>query len=329
METENLTETEASLRALGVQADAGEEYAAPASRETSEAAPQADKVETEAQTSEAAQVQPPAKGDEKSEKSADTTADKPEPKSKFAKERDRVSKTWQEINAEKEALKREREEFEQARTSAKPAEPQPFKDSEGYSAKEYAAAATRAAEDAKALRAKAKEAMDSFDDAAAEELKAKAAEADAWAQRYGARANEVQQAENQQLAQSRQTAWNRHLQEMAKEEPDVAADLAAGKAQSPLGLAIEKVLKEMPGLIGVPDGSGILLARRIAKGDYLAAAVPALKKQIEEKDQEIKRLTELTSIPASGPAKRASGESSDLNERDLRRLAEEADSAAA
>lgn len=95
---------------------------------------------------------------------------KTEPKdksSKFAQEQNRKAKTWEQINAEKEALKaereavrREREEWSKQREQSKAAETSSFRDEKGYTAEDYEAAAKEFEADgdsqlAKAARAKA------------------------------------------------------------------------------------------------------------------------------------------------------------------------------
>jgi hypothetical protein len=106
--------------------------------------------------------EPEAKAEKKTEQK--TEKDK---SSKFAQEQNRKAKTWEQINAEKEALKaereavrREREEWGKQREQSKAAETSSFRDEKGYTAEDYEAAAKEFDADgdsqlAKAARAKA------------------------------------------------------------------------------------------------------------------------------------------------------------------------------
>ena len=112
------------------------------------------------------------------EQEVGTSRSEPEPKaekkaepkdksSKFAQEQNRKAKTWEQINAEKEALKaereavrREREEWGKQREQSTAAETNSFRDEKGYTAEDYEAAAKEFEADgdsqlAKAARAKA------------------------------------------------------------------------------------------------------------------------------------------------------------------------------
>jgi hypothetical protein len=106
-------------------------------------------------------------------------------KSKFAKEIERQGKTWKEINAEKEALKaereaiqRERQEWEKQRKASDTTDPENFRDSRGFTAKQYEEEAKRfedAGEDthAKVARRMAEEARDAARKAHSESERAK------------------------------------------------------------------------------------------------------------------------------------------------------------
>lgn len=316
MTDEQSTETD-SLRALAADVDANP-HAESVSDETPPS--RAETVTNEPKPPEEAKGQTPAEGQKTSTESADTAAE--EKKSRYVREKERAAKTWQEINAEKETLKREREEFATAKAQAKAA--QPLKDEDGFAAKDYAAAAKRATSDAKALRAKAKEALDAFDEEAAAGYKAQAEEADAWAEKHEGRAKQLQQSEQQQANEAAQGKWVGYLEEFAKTEPDIAADLKAGKVESPLGKLIGQAIKELPGLANFPEG--IKYAYRIAKGDLLTAAVPALNKQIEELTKKNAELTKLTSLTGSPPARRSeAGSPTELTADNMLRMAQEYD----
>jgi len=107
-----------------------------------------------------------AEPEAKAEKKTEPKAEK-DKSSKFAQEQNRKAKTWEQINAEKEALKaereavrREREEWSKQREQSKTAETSSFRDEKGYTAEDYEAAAKEFEADgdsqlAKAARAKA------------------------------------------------------------------------------------------------------------------------------------------------------------------------------
>ena len=205
--------------------------------------------------------------------------------SKYTKARERAAKTWQEINAEKEALKAEKEkvakaweELEQKRTQA-PQTPT-------YTADEYRTAATSFEAQAEKLEADGK-----FDEADAKRTLAKLAREQA----EKAPAKSANQAPDEGEAQARMLAAQKAALAQAKEElPDLA------KKGSPLNTRVTELLRANPDLLDTPRGA--YFAAHYAAEQLAASEVPALREKIAKYEQRISELEQAVSVSGSGTA---------------------------
>ena len=93
-------------------------------------------------------------------------------------------------------------------------------------------------------------------------------------------------------------------------------------ANSPLSLAVRGILQELPLLSSAADG--VRHAVTVAQARAQAAAIPELQARVDLLTRENQRLASLTSITGSPPA-RQHEPSTDLGERELRRLARDHD----
>lgn len=313
---DNMTGMEEMLRSLGAQADAGTldpaEVESIGELETDGSQPAA--VEGETSETGAAPGQDAAAIEEQREQTAENaeSAKKegeavPENETPYQRAmregKKREAAAWQKIEAEKAEIARAKLEL-QARAdadaaraaAARPAAPDPkreqapaLRDGQGYTAAEY------------------DEAAKGFEAEGDTEMAALARQ----------KAGAVRQAEQQQRAQAHQqqftTAWQQTVEKEVQATPELK------DTNSPLGLEVQKVLRERPALSRMPDGFAD--AVQIAKARTHSAAAPALQSQIEKLTKENERLTKLTSLTGSGPARMSSGEEKDPSEKELRRMA--------
>ncbi|HVX56969.1 MAG TPA: hypothetical protein VHA37_04505 [Candidatus Saccharimonadales bacterium] len=205
---------------------------------------------------------------------ADKTAGKGEP-SRYAKNQERLKGTWAQVNAEKDALKREREDLERQRqefqTEREQAEQQ-------FSPEAYETAAQKFEKEGK------------FD--LAELAKKKAEEL---------RKNPPKPGERAKAAQARTEAQRKEWALKAGVDfPDVAKD------NSPLQVRVAQLLQEEPDLKAHPKG--IYMAARLASLEATAASVPDLKAKLAQAEAKVKEFEELTAPGGEGAATRAAGE---------------------
>lgn len=116
--------------------------------------------------------------------------------------------------------------------------------------------------------------------------------------------------------------FHREWWDHVRRELEASPELRDGRSE--LGRTLEAVLRETPLYALAPDG--FRQAAALARARHTANSVPALQAKLDALSRENERLIKLTSVTGSGPAKVASENGSDLNERDLRRLAAELDS---
>lgn len=115
--------------------------------------------------------------------------------------------------------------------------------------------------------------------------------------------------------------WWEGVRQEVRETPELRDE------SSPLGKAVQAVLRESR--VFSLGADGFRQAAALAKSRLEAAALPALRQQIETLTHENERLVRLTSVTGTPPARRAAPEGENLSERDLRRLAAEHDSVTA
>jgi len=238
----------------------GEDTQDPASKENK----QADTSATAASQKEATEA---AKAAEAAKK---TAADQqPVNKSRYEKARERQSKSWDELNAQKEAFKAEKTEFEQAKAEY---EKQRAEAEKEFSPEAYDQAAKKFEEDGK------------FD--LAELAKAKAADL---------RKNPPKPAESAQKAKAEQ---EKQSKEWALKAGTDFPELV--KTNSPLQVRVAQLFKEEPDLKSHPKG--IYVAARIASLEAAAAGVAEKDKELGTLRARVKELEQLTSPGGGGSA---------------------------
>ena len=235
-------------------------------------------------------------------------ADKPEGQqtkepSKFAKDRERLDKTWKGVEARKSELDRREQELaerekqinERAKQAEKPVEQ---KDDHGFTASEYEAAAKQFREDGDDTRAEA-----------AESRAKKLRESDASAAQEGERKAFLE-------------TWHGHVNETLEKRPELK-DQAHELSQ-----AVQKLLKEDQVFSFIPDG--FKRAVEIADLRIQAASVPSLQAEVDRLKKEIDRLNGERQPGSSGPTSKPKQKTFDQlskseQEAELLRMAEQAD----
>jgi len=238
----------------------GEDTQDPASKENKQA-------DTSARAASQKEATEAAKAAEAAKK---TAADQqPGNKSRYEKARERQSKSWDELNAQKEAFKAEKTEFEQAKAEY---EKQRAEAEKEFSPEAYDQAAKKFEEDGK------------FD--LAELAKAKAADL---------RKNPPKPAESAQKAKAEQ---EKQSKEWALKAGTDFPELV--KTNSPLQVRVAQLFKEEPDLKSHPKG--IYVAARIASLEAAAAGVAEKDKELGTLRARVKELEQLTSPGGGGSA---------------------------
>jgi hypothetical protein len=196
------------------------------------------------------------------------TDDKGKATSRFAKERERRLRSWDEINAEKTAVKAEREALQKQQQEFEALRKQ---DEEQFSPEQYERAA-------KAFEQEGKLEM------------AEAARERAKALRDNPERTQRKQAESQKLEASRKE-W---ALKAGVDFPELA------KANSPLNARVQALFTEEPELKTHPKG--IYLAARLASLEAESARVPAMTADLEKLRARVKELEELTTPDNGGGA---------------------------
>ena len=190
-----------------------------------------------------------------------------EKKSKYAKNRDRLNKTWAEANEVKEQNKRDREAVEQAKAELAQqrqqiAATQPYRDEHGHTAKDY------------------EEAAKGFRD----EGETKLAEA------ADRKANELSHRQDQAVAQSRQhqsaQVFEAKRQELMNQYPDLK------KSDSELTLKANALLREHPAIAAMPDGlqaavNGALMMLDAEKGKNASTELSELQERYNKLEKKL------------------------------------------
>jgi hypothetical protein len=232
--------------------------------------------------------EPEAKAEKKTEQK--TEKDK---SSKFAQEQNRKAKTWEQINAEKEALKaereavrREREEWGKQREQSKAAETSSFRDEKGYTAEDYEAAAKEFDADgdsqlAKAARAKA----DGVRKAATE------------------RQQKVQQ---EKFAK----AWSDSFSRLSEKETWLKDQ------NSPEYKRTVELLQKVPMLTSMPDG--LVHAVELMKLQDTAGKAQSIEAENKALKEQLNKLQQKTAIGKSVPAGQLKAEEKDFSKLSLK-----------
>jgi hypothetical protein len=228
----------------------------------------------------------------KAEKKTEPKTEK-DKSSKFAQEQNRKAKTWEQINAEKEALKaereavrREREEWGKQREQSKAAETSSFRDEKGYTAEDYEAAAKEFDADgdsqlAKAARAKA----DGVRKAATE------------------RQQKVQQ---EKFAK----AWSDSFSRLSEKETWLKDQ------NSPEYKRTVELLQKVPMLTSMPDG--LVHAVELMKLQDTAGKAQSIEAENKALKEQLNKLQQKTAIGKSVPAGQLKAEEKDFSKLSLK-----------
>ena len=228
----------------------------------------------------------------KAEKKTEQKTEK-DKSSKFAQEQNRKAKTWEQINAEKEALKaereavrREREEWGKQREQSKAAETSSFRDEKGYTAEDYEAAAKEFDADgdsqlAKAARSKA----DGVRKAATE------------------RQQKVQQ---EKFAK----AWSDSFSRLSEKETWLKDQ------SSPEYKRTVELLQKVPMLTSMPDG--LVHAVELMKLQDTAGKAQSIEAENKALKEQLNKLQQKTAIGKSVPAGQLKAEEKDFSKLSLK-----------
>jgi len=221
---------------------------------------------------------------------------KTEPKdksSKFAQEQNRKAKTWEQINAEKEALKaereavrREREEWSKQREQSKTAETNSFRDEKGYTAEDYEAAAKEFEADGDSQLAKAARAKADGVRKAATERQQKAQQekfAKAWADSYNRLSEKETWLKDQNSPEYKRTV---------------------------------ELLQRVPVLQSMPDG--LVHAVELMKLQDSAAKAQSIEAENKALKEQLNKLQQKTAIGKSIPAGQLKAEEKDFSKLSLK-----------
>jgi len=227
------------------------------------------------------------------EAKAEKKAEPKEKSSKFAQEQNRKAKTWEQINAEKEALKaereavrREREEWSKQREQSKTAETNSFRDEKGYTAEDYEAAAKEF-------------------DADGDSQLAKAARAKADGVRKAA-------TERQQKAQQEKfaKAWSDSYARLSEKETWLKDQ------NSPEYKRTVELLQKVPMLTSMPDG--LVHAGELMKLQDTASKAQSIEAENKALKEQLNKLQQKTAIGKSVPAGQLKAEEKDFSKLSLK-----------
>lgn len=294
-----MPDTEVEVTAESLLANcAAEDAGAPA--KTAEAAPAAPAKAKAPTPKEAADTEEPIAATEpdtsKIDKTESTTTEGEKPKSKWAKNEERKTQTWEQINADKLAIKaerdelqRQRDEFQQSKIST-----QELRDEHNASAKEYREAAAQ-------FKAKGDIAMAEAAEKLAGNLEVK-----------------EQGMRQQQAMQEGAAKWTKNLADLTVKHPTLADN------DSPLSKAALKVLEVFPDLKRNPDG--IKYAVRAAEIELQAATFDGTKAELTKLKADYAALQKKLTISGGSPTDPipAKKSFSDLSQKDARRSLEQA-----
>ena len=261
---------------------------APAEQDSSDAGNAGKEVDGGEQEVGTSRSEPEAKAEKKTEQKTDK-----DKSSKFAQEQNRKAKTWEQINAEKEALKaereavrREREEWGKQREQSKAAETSSFRDEKGYTAEDYEAAAKEFDADgdsqlAKAARSKA----DGVRKAATE------------------RQQKVQQ---EKFAK----AWSDSFSRLSEKETWLKDQ------SSPEYKRTVELLQKVPMLTSMPDG--LVHAVELMKLQDTAGKAQSIEAENKALKEQLNKLQQKTAIGKSVPAGQLKAEEKDFSKLSLK-----------
>ena len=224
-------------------------------------------------------------------KKSDDNKQKPETKkqeSKFAQENVRKTRTWEQINSEKAALKaerdalaKEREEWQKSRQTAEITSLDTFRDDKNLTAKDYEEAAKSFEADGDFEKAKLARAK-------ASDVRSKASE-------------HFQKVEAEKFS----TTWKSNFDYLAEKEPWLKDD------NHPSNKATVELIKQYPML--QRDPNGLVHAVNIIKLQEKAATVDQVSKENESLKERLAKLEKKTSIGKGTPTQQLKSKETDIN----------------
>ena len=190
-----------------------------------------------------------------------------EKKSKYAKNRDRLNKTWADANEVKEQNKRDREAVEQAKAELEQQRQQiaathGYRDEHGHTAKDYEEAAKGFRDEGESTLAEAAD----------------------------KKANELSQKQDQAVTQNRQQqsaqAFEAKRQELMTQHPDLT------KSDSELTLKANALLQQHPAIAAMPDGlqaavNGALMMLDAEKGKNASTELSELRDKYNKLEKKL------------------------------------------
>lgn len=252
-------------------------------------------------------------------------------KSRYAKSQERLTRTWEQVNADRAAVTAEKTRLETERTdfARKQAEFQAIQraaEQPQFKVEDYTNAAQQNRQLADHRRAEAKRLEDGGKYAEAEKLNKLAAKNDAIAEELIEHAEKLAKnppagfAQRAQQFETARKAWTVHA---AKEHPDLAKD--GSEFQQGVAAHLNALTKQDPQLAVHPSMIyhvsrmvAVQLAAKAAQAD--AARVPGLVKEAESLRAKVKELEALTAPASAGGVSRLGADAPD----DMATLREEA-----
>ena len=202
----------------------------------------------------------------------ETPEEEDEPqKSKWAKNEARKSKSWKDINSQKEELKREREELEAMKGQLHERQTdmddgRAYRDDKGFTAEDYENAAIRLREEG--------------DDDLAKDAELRAKEV----------LEEGKKADNNRALKEAQSQWEAVRDDLYKEMPELKDN------NSELTQTANGILKEHPDLMYLPNGQGLRHAVQVAKWKVAASKTDKSQAEVKELTDKLNKLEKKMSV---------------------------------
>jgi len=214
----------------------------------------------------------------------ETPEEEDEPqKSKWAKNEARKSKSWKDINSQKEELKREREELESMKGQLQEKQTdmddgKAYRDDKGFTAEDYENAAVRLREEGDADLAK---------DA---EEKAKSV------------LDEGKKADQDRSVRDANRQWESARDDLYKEMPELKDN------SSELTQTANGILKEHPNLMYLPEGQGLRHAVQVAQWKVAASKTDKSQAEVKELTDKLNKLEKKMSVGGGFTSEKLDGD---------------------
>ena len=216
-----------------------------------------------------------------------------QPKSKWAKNEARKSKSWKDINSQKEEIKRLREELDSDKAKLNERhqelnEGKAYRDSDGFSVADYEEAAEKLEGDG--------------DYDLAEQTRSRAQEVLA----------EGEKVEKGHAVEEAQKKWDDTRADLMRETPELK------DSESELTKTANQILKDHPDLMYVPEGRGLRHAVQIAEWKIKAGKSESSQAEVKELTEKLTKLEKKMSISGGFTNDRPDGERAfeDLSEEE-------------